>query len=219
MSVWVEGQVYLGLFDAWDALQLSPQQLAVSRDGRNFVHVCDGVPAVELGPPGSWDAGWISPVNLPVQVGDELWLYYSGGPVSIGPLHDWIDLPMETGLATIRRDGWVSLEVAEGKDSGWFDHDSSWPGTHSSLDLDVNAEGLTGDSGRIARSNSSTEKKWWQPAPSWTKMEWRSRCGGPRVGSSGFQHSGTREAPLPAFRPSTPLRFHLQMNSAVGWFE
>ena len=51
MSVWIEGQLYVGLFDAWDALQLSPQQLAVSRDGRNFVHVFDGVAAVELGPP------------------------------------------------------------------------------------------------------------------------------------------------------------------------
>ena len=149
MSVWVEGQVYLGLFDAWDALQLSPQQLAVSRDGRNFVHVCDGVPAVELGPPGSWDAGWISPVNLPVQVGDELWLYYSGGPVSIGPLHDWIDLPMETGLATIRRDGFVSLEVAEGKDSGWFDT-IPLERVHSSLQLDLNAEGLSGGADQIA---------------------------------------------------------------------
>ena len=138
----------MGLFDAWDALQLSPQQLVVSRDGRNFVHVFDGVAAVELGPPGTWDAGWISPVNLPVSVGDELWLYYSGSPVSIGPFHDWIDLPMESGLATIRRDGFVSLEVAEGKDSGWF---STIPmeGVLSQPNLELNAEGLTGNTGGI----------------------------------------------------------------------
>lgn len=149
MSVWIEGQLYIGLFDAWDALQLSPQQLVVSRDGRNFVHVFDGIAAVELGPPGAWDAGWISPVNLPVSVGDELWLYYSGSPVSIGPFHDWIDLPMESGLATIRRDGFVSLEVAEGKDSGWF---TTIPLAGESIppDLEVNAEGLSGNGGRIA---------------------------------------------------------------------
>ena len=149
MSVWIEGQLYVGLFDAWDALQLSPQQLAMSRDGRHFVHVFDGVPAVALGPPGTWDAGWISPADLPIRVDDELWLYYSGSPVSIGPLHDWIDLPMETGLATIRQDGWVSLEVAEGKDSGWF---TTIPLTGDSHppDLEVNAEGLSGDAGRIA---------------------------------------------------------------------
>lgn len=128
---------------------MSPQQLVVSRDGRNFVHVFDGVAAVELGPPGTWDAGWISPVNLPVSVGDELWLYYSGSPVSIGPFHDWIDLPMESGLATIRRDGFVSLEVAEGKDSGWF---TTIPLAGESIppDLEVNAEGLSRDAGRIA---------------------------------------------------------------------
>ncbi len=149
MSVWIAGQVYLGLFDAWDALQLSPQQLAVSRDGRNFVHVFDGVPAVELGPPGAWDGGWTSPADLPVAVGDDLWLYYSGSPVSIGPYHDWIDLPMESGLATIRKDGFVSLEVTEGKDSGWF---TTIPLAGKSIppDLEVNVEGLSRNAGRIA---------------------------------------------------------------------
>ena len=148
MSVWIEGQLYMGLFDAWDALQLSPQQLAVSRDGRNFVHVFDGVPAVELGPPGTWDAGWISPVNLPVNVGDEVWLYYSGSPVSIGPYHDWKDLPMNSGLATLRKEGFVSLQVAEGMDSGWF---TTIPmeTDPASLKMDVNAEGLAGGEGRI----------------------------------------------------------------------
>jgi hypothetical protein len=148
MSVWIEGQLYMGLFDAWDALQLSPQQLAVSRDGRNFVHVFDGVPAVELGPPGTWDAGWISPVNLPVDAGDEIWLYYSGSPVSIGPYHDWKDLPVNSGLATLRKDGFVSLQVAEGKDSGWFTTIPMETET-ASLNMEINAEGLAGGKGII----------------------------------------------------------------------
>ena len=136
---------------------MSPQQLAVSRDGRNFVHVFDGVAAVELGPPGTWDAGWISPVNLPVSVGDELWLYYSGSPVSIGPFHDWIDLPMESGLATLRKDGFVSLQVAEGKDAGWFATIPMEPELPS-LKLDVNAEGLAGGEGRIIVELTHGEK-------------------------------------------------------------
>ena len=31
--------------------------------------------------------------------------------MTIGPFHDWNTLPMYTGLATIRRDGFASLEV------------------------------------------------------------------------------------------------------------
>ena len=149
MSVWIDAGMYLGMFDVWDAMQLSPQQLVVSRDGRNFVHVFDGSFAIELGDPGTWDEGWISPINVPIAVGDELWNYYSGGPVTIGPFHDWNTLPMYTGLATIRRDGFVSLDVQKGRSAGWFKTLPLKPGAEV-LSLEVNADGLARGAGRIS---------------------------------------------------------------------
>ena len=147
ISVWIDAGMYLGMFDLWDAMQLSPQQLVVSRDGRNFVHVFDGSYAIELEPE-TWDAGWVSPINVPVPVGDELWIYYSGSPVTIGPFHDWNTVRRSTGLATLRRDGFVSLDVQEGRSSGWFTTLPLKPRS-GTLNLEVNADGLAGGAGRI----------------------------------------------------------------------
>ena len=55
---------------------------------------------------------------------------------------------MKSGLATLRKDGFVSLQVAERMDSGWF---TTIPMETklTSLKMDVNAEGLAGGEGRI----------------------------------------------------------------------
>ncbi len=81
---------------------------------------------IELGQEGEWDAGWISPVNLPLEVEDELWFYYSGGATTIGFFEEWIRTPMFTGLTTI------PLKA------------TGWP-----LQLEINAQGLSGSEGRI----------------------------------------------------------------------
>ena len=88
--------------------------------------------------------------------------------MTIGPFHDWNTLPMATGLATIRQDGFVSLDVQEGRPSGWF---TTLPLAQrsESLNLAVNADGLAGGAGRIivellrgqevlANSNTITEE-------------------------------------------------------------
>ncbi len=149
ISVWIEAGMYLGLVDCWQHTQVQPQYLMASRDGVNFFHVFDGQAAIELGKQGTWDSGWISPTNVPVMVGDEIWVYYSGGPRTIGGHYEeWYDMPMQTGLATIRRDGFVSLDVQEGKTSGSF---STIPLKPSGRDLalELNAEGLSERGGRI----------------------------------------------------------------------
>ena len=149
ISVWIEAGMYLSLVDCWQHTQVQPQYLMASRDGVNFFHVFDGQSAIQLGKPGAWDAGWISPVNVPVMVGDEIWVYYSGGPRTIGGhSEEWYDLPMQTGLATIRRDGFVSLEVEEGKASGLFATIPLKP-SGSDLALELNADGLSQGGGRI----------------------------------------------------------------------
>ena len=143
-----------------------PQQLIVSRDGVNFVHVFDGWPVIELGRDGEWDASWVSPVNVPLEVKGELWFYYSGSATTIGWLNKWINTPMYTGLASIRRDGFVSLELAEGSESGSWTTIPLKP-TGAPLELELNATGLYRGRGRIlvellqgdrvvARSNAVT---------------------------------------------------------------
>ncbi len=147
-SVWPYAGLYLGMFDIWGPDQLTPQQLIASRDGVNFVHVFDGQPVIELGKEGEWDAGWVSPVNLPLQVGDEHWYYYSGSATTIGFFEEWISVPMFTGLATIRRDGFVSLKVEKDSRAGWF---TTIPlqATGTSLQLEINAQRLSRGEGRI----------------------------------------------------------------------
>jgi hypothetical protein len=148
-SVWNYGGLYIGMFDVWDSLQRMPQQMIASRDGRNFVHVFDGRGVIELGKPGEWDAGWTSPVNVPIEVGDEIWYYYSGNAAPIGFLTDFVYTPMSTGLATIRRDGFVSLDIAQGRPAGTV---TSIPfrAADRPIALEINAEGLAGGKGRIA---------------------------------------------------------------------
>ncbi len=166
-SAWPYAGMYLGMFDIWGPDQLMPQQLIASRDGVNFVHVFDGEPVIELGKPGEWDAGWVSPVNVPLDVGDETWFYYSGSATTIGPFVRWNSTPMMTGLATIRRDGFVSLSVLEDSASSWATTIPFHP-TGSLLQLEINAEGLSQGEGRIlvelledgkvlARSNAVVE--------------------------------------------------------------
>ncbi len=165
-SVWPDAGMYPGMFDIWGPDHRMPQQLIVSRDGVNFVHVFDGRPVIELGRNGEWDAGWVSPVNVPLEVEGELWFYYSGSATTIGWFHDWIITPMYTGLATIRRDGFVSLEVAEGSESGSWTTIPLKP-AGAPLELELNATGLDRGRGRIlvellqgdrtaARSNAVT---------------------------------------------------------------
>ena len=88
-SAWPYADMYLGMFDIWGPDQLMPQQLIASRDGVNFVHVFDGEPVIELGKQGEWDAGWVSPVNVPLEIGNETWFYYSGSATTIGPFVQW----------------------------------------------------------------------------------------------------------------------------------
>jgi hypothetical protein len=149
-SVWPYAGLYLGMFDVWDSLQRMPQQLIASRDGRNFVHVFDGRSVIELGKPGEWDAGWTSPVNVPIEVGNEIWYYYSGNAAPIGFLTDFVYTPMSTGLATIRRDGFVSLDLAPGQASGWVTSIPFRVEAERTLTLEVNVDGLDGGKGRVA---------------------------------------------------------------------
>ena len=82
-------------------------QLAVSRDGIRWERVCDRAGFMENGPAGSDDAGEIYMANAPVEVGDELWFYYSPCGVEHGPT----GRSGPINLAKLRLDGFVSVDA------------------------------------------------------------------------------------------------------------
>jgi hypothetical protein len=79
----------------------------------------DRAPILDRGEPGRWDAGFFDTADAPVVVGDELWLYYGGMAFSqqfpccqayTGPAFKQGDVPSGIGLATMRLDGFASVE-------------------------------------------------------------------------------------------------------------
>ena len=92
-------------------------RLGASRDGRHWYYVGDRKPFIDLGPEGSWNPHYIRMLNLvniggPIVKDDELWFYYRCGNID-GPKSDW---HYAMGLATLRRDGFASLNAD--KDGG-----------------------------------------------------------------------------------------------------
>ena len=97
-------------------------QLVSSRSAnlREWQRVGSREPMIDRGKPGNWDAGFITAADAPVVVGDELWLYYGGlahsqqnkaTTIFTGPVIEPGDMPSGIGLATIRLDGFVSLDA------------------------------------------------------------------------------------------------------------
>jgi len=94
----------------------------VSRDGETFVHVRPGEKIIPLGQPGAWDADYIIQTT-PILFEDSIWLYYGGGhyfevPAQEKARYPLVDLKFQPGLATLRRDGFTSVGLAEGQTNG-----------------------------------------------------------------------------------------------------
>lgn len=80
-------------------------ELAWSRDGWSWERFPTRSRLLELGPEGAWDDGMVFGNIDWIEAGDEWWLYYSG---SDGP-HESRERSTGIGLATIRREGFVSM--------------------------------------------------------------------------------------------------------------
>jgi hypothetical protein len=115
--------VYLALmsvFHHWDFSKPHPWpdtadgQLAVSRDGRHFFRPGGRQPFLGVGPAGSFDAKWVWPVPRPVEMGDELWIYYYGGNRDHSMRLDAAAKQHLDGIgrAVMRLDGFVSADFA-----------------------------------------------------------------------------------------------------------
>ena len=95
-------------------------QLTYSRDGRHWLRAGDRQVFLPLSQrPGDFDWGSIYPLQAPLLVGDEIWIYYTG----FGVDHNH-ELPPGVsratngiGLAKLRLDGFVSLQAASAEGS------------------------------------------------------------------------------------------------------
>ena len=81
-------------------------ELVTSRDGIHwFREEGDRPPLLACGPPRTWDHGMVIAASV-VPIGDQLRLYYSG----YDGLHDYLPFHSAIGLATLRKDGFASLD-------------------------------------------------------------------------------------------------------------
>ena len=83
--------------------------LAYSKDSFNWRRLRSG-PFLPVGPEGSWEWGMVG-TGPPHRVGDELRFYYSGRD----GLHDQQGKNTGIGIATLRLDGFVSMDTFENK--------------------------------------------------------------------------------------------------------
>ncbi len=89
-------------------------RLAASRDGRHWHYLGDRGPFINWGDAGSWKQSGIRMTNRatvggPIVKQDELWFYYRGSTM-VGAKAEW---RLGTGLATLRRDGFASLDAGD----------------------------------------------------------------------------------------------------------
>lgn len=91
------------------AIERLDTQLAWSTDGHTWQRIGNRRPVLPMGGEGAWDSHFVVPtLNPPIPAGDRLLVPYTGGSTkhASGKAHK-----KAIGLASIRRDGWVSLEA------------------------------------------------------------------------------------------------------------
>ena len=86
-------------------------ELTASRDGRHWYRAGGREEFIPLGEATAWDADYHDPCWDPLLVDDELWIYYRS--VNRHPGDENPGVGHAIGLATLRRDGFVSLNAGE----------------------------------------------------------------------------------------------------------
>ncbi len=114
------GGYYVALYQCQHDADGLDIELAVSRDGERFVHVCPGEKVIGLGAPGEFDSHTILP-SVPVVLEDEIRLYYGGGAYQHGGRPgrpEYEEMVCRPGLATLRPQGFTCMRLAEGAATG-----------------------------------------------------------------------------------------------------
>ena len=118
-------------------------ELSCSRDGRHWTRVCRGQKFLPLGDPASWDSDYLIPgrPGAPFLVDDKLRFYYWGTRKADKRDGSTINWDMHIGVATLRRDGFVSLDA--GKEPGELTtRPLSFTGSRLFINADVAKEGM-----------------------------------------------------------------------------
>lgn len=110
MPVWRSLGVYWGFLEPFHWNDYVYSELAWSRDGMHFERLPGRPKLIEYGPHGSWDDTLIFACPKWVEMGDQWWIYFSGwnGPHDAVPSKG-SNRTGAIGLATIRKEGFVSL--------------------------------------------------------------------------------------------------------------
>jgi hypothetical protein len=122
MVHWRAGNSYLGLLNRLHTVpNTMDMELVHSADGRNWRRFADRPAVVPLGDRGACDEFIADATSPPIPVGDEDWLFYSGSarhhdfswqpPPDVDPAEMVPEGKTFLCLATIRRNGWVSLSA------------------------------------------------------------------------------------------------------------
>lgn len=117
MQIFRYGNMFIGLLERfYSHIQRLDTTLAYSYDGYNWHNTCDRTAILATGGEGSWDSHWVVPaMSKPIIKNDRIYIYYSGGSTK----HTSRNLHKRAvGLASIRKDGWISME--SGKDEGFI---------------------------------------------------------------------------------------------------
>lgn len=112
-------RIYIGT--PWMFYQAKDQRIDVqlihSRDGIHWNRTAGRERVIPNGPEGAWDSGIIFTACRPVVLDDRILIYYSAfqGDHHGHPQRDWEESKKYyrggIGVATLRRDGWVSLDL------------------------------------------------------------------------------------------------------------
>lgn len=117
-------------------------QLTYSRNGRNWHRAAKRDIFLPLSRrPGDFDWGGIYPLQAPLVVGDEIWIYYTGVGVDHNhqPPPNVTGFPNGIGLAKLRLDGFISVDA--GATEGTL---TTRPFVFGGSKLVINAEAKTG---------------------------------------------------------------------------
>jgi hypothetical protein len=171
LFVWPYGGYYLGMFQHQHGPDFLDVELAMSRDGMNFVHVQPGRKLIALGRPGEFDWQWILQ-SRPVVVGDEIRLYYGGlGPPRNGPKPpvalDGENVHGSVGLARSRLDGFTHLQLSPGQKAGQVTTVPFVGKDNQPLRLQVNAD----CSARSRLTVEVLDAATGQPLPGYSRRE------------------------------------------------
>lgn len=102
--------LYWGFLEPFRMNDYIHTELAVSRDGEEFLRFPGRPKLIEYGPEGAWDCVMIFASPAWVEMGDEWWIYYTGWD---GP-HGTAERNGAIGAAKVRKEGFCSMRGPAG---------------------------------------------------------------------------------------------------------